>query len=184
MAKKIDFEANEVLKTQIDASIGVARSVVASWLPPATPGDDEVDDEQQEETFKRYSTGRPDRLGLGAKYLSHAEATKHSASKEEIQLKNKILNQNRRAAGKTGETVTSKRGHDESSDEEEEESRTTINRKKKQKHQQSASATPSQKEESKEDSKPAPKKDFLSMYLDERANKKKKKKKNKGANTN
>ncbi|KAG0165392.1 hypothetical protein DFQ28_008803 [Apophysomyces sp. BC1034] len=179
MAKKIDFGANEVLKTQIDASIGIARSIVAGWLPPLEPGDEKIDDEEQEETFERYSTGRPDRLGLGAKYLSHAEATKHSASKEEMHLKNKILNQNRRATTKSGESVSGKRGHKDSSDEEEEESRTSMNRKKKQKLQQSTAPTVSQVAETKQ----APQKDFLSVYLAERANKKKKKKKNKGTST-
>ncbi|KAI8391481.1 uncharacterized protein BYT42DRAFT_483325, partial [Radiomyces spectabilis] len=98
---KIDTEANEVLKTQIDASMGIARSIVSSWLPPPKPGEKLEDDEDDEETYKRYSTGRPDRLGLGAKYLSHAEAMNNATggamSKQELELKNKILNQNRRA---------------------------------------------------------------------------------------
>lgn len=54
-------DANEVIKTQIDASIGVARSVVESWLPPPKPGERVEEEEEEGESFTRYSTGRPDR---------------------------------------------------------------------------------------------------------------------------
>ena len=54
-------ETNEILKTQIDASIGVARSLVQSWLPPPKSGEKLEDTEEDEKTFARYSTGRPDR---------------------------------------------------------------------------------------------------------------------------
>lgn len=73
------------------------------------------------------------------------------ASKQEIQLKNKILNQNRRA--KT-EQVNNKRRREESDSEEEEEKPKTVKSKKKIGTQG----------------------DFLSMYLTEREKKKKKKK--------
>ena len=55
------LEENEILKTQIDASIGVARSLVQSWLPEPKAGEKLEDTEEDEKTFARYSTGRPDR---------------------------------------------------------------------------------------------------------------------------
>ncbi|KAG1501918.1 hypothetical protein G6F46_003393 [Rhizopus delemar] len=155
---KVNVEENEKIKTQIDASIGMARSLINSWLPPPKPGE-KLEEEEEEFTLQKYSTGRPDRLGLGAKYLSHAEAMRHQndnntrpASKQETQLKNKILNQNRRA---NTEQVNNKRRREESdSEEEEEEKPKTVKSKKKIGTQG----------------------DFLSMYLTEREKKKKKKK--------
>lgn len=58
---KTSLQANEVLKTQIEASIGVARSLVNSWLPAPKPGEKLEDDDSDTETMNRYSTGRPDR---------------------------------------------------------------------------------------------------------------------------
>lgn len=58
---KTSLQANEVLKSQIEASIGVARSLVNSWLPAPKPGEKLEDDDSDTETMNRYSTGRPDR---------------------------------------------------------------------------------------------------------------------------
>ncbi|CEG65650.1 hypothetical protein RMATCC62417_02387 [Rhizopus microsporus] len=155
---KVDTEENEKLKTQIDASISTARSLVQSWLPPPKPGE-KLQDDDDDFTLTKYSTGRPDRLGLGAKYLSHKEAMRHNeshrpATKQEIQLKNKILNQNRRV-NTSKETNNKKRKADSDDDDDDEDSKTTNNTKKKANRQG----------------------DFLSMYLTEQAAKKKKKKK-------
>lgn len=57
---KVNTEENEKLKTQIDASIGIARSLINSWLPAPKPGE-KLDDDEDEQTLSQYSTGRPDR---------------------------------------------------------------------------------------------------------------------------
>jgi len=57
---KINTEENEKLKTQIDASIGIARSLINSWLPPPKPGE-KLEDDDEDDTLTKYSTGRPDR---------------------------------------------------------------------------------------------------------------------------
>lgn len=57
---KINTDENEKIKTQIDASIGIARSLIHSWLPAAKPGE-ESDEEEEDLTLMKYSTGRPDR---------------------------------------------------------------------------------------------------------------------------
>ncbi|KAK4516382.1 uncharacterized protein ATC70_011353 [Mucor velutinosus] len=185
---KINTEENEKIKTQIDASIGIARSLINSWLPPPKPGE-KLDDDDDDDTLTKYSTGRPDRLGLGAKFLSHAEAMRHNndnglASKEEILLKNKILNQNRKAAShRETPTPIGKRfrPQDQKSDssEDEEESRfTTIGTRQPSKKKVKATSTgttpaPSNANKKKKIGNQG---DFLSMYLSERAGKKKNKK--------
>lgn len=58
---KINVEENEKLKTQIDASIGIARSLIDSWLPAPKPGE-KLEDEEEDITLQKYSTGRPDRF--------------------------------------------------------------------------------------------------------------------------
>ncbi|KAI8985383.1 hypothetical protein BDB01DRAFT_703853, partial [Pilobolus umbonatus] len=95
---KINTEENEKLQTQIDASIGLTRSLIESWFSDVKDDDNEAEDEK---IMTSYSTGRPDRLGLGAKYLSHAEAMRHhqpesGSSKEVMELRNKILHQNKK----------------------------------------------------------------------------------------
>ncbi|CAO3621866.1 unnamed protein product [Cunninghamella echinulata] len=167
---KINTKANEILKTQIDASIGIARTVVQSWLPDPKPGEKMDDDEDQEALFNKFSTGRPDRLGLGAKYLSHNQAMKISnestsanikvPTKQQIQLKNKILNQNQRLSSKKKEEYNDhKRSRydieEEEEDDDESSKKGTLNKKNKKIGGQG---------------------DFLSMYLNERSNKKKKSK--------
>ncbi|KAI8967303.1 hypothetical protein BDF20DRAFT_804539, partial [Mycotypha africana] len=109
------LEQNEKIKTQIDASISMARSKVHSWLGSSSLGDASGDDEEVNESIlASYSTGRPDRLGLGAKFISHKEAMRHHhgssendksssssssrvSTKQEMMLKNKILRQNSRS---------------------------------------------------------------------------------------
>ncbi|KAI9254219.1 hypothetical protein BY458DRAFT_521130 [Sporodiniella umbellata] len=162
---KIDVEENEKLATQIDASLSMARSLIESWLPAPKAGEKLDDKEEEEEkTLLKYSTGRPDRLGLGAKYLSHAEAMRHTkddgrvVSKEEMQLKNKILNQNQKAS--TKHNINKKRVLEEESDSEDE-SKTGGSKPQEGKKKIGAQG------------------DFLSMYLTERAGKKNKKNKKK-----
>ncbi|CAO3701650.1 unnamed protein product [Rhizopus stolonifer] len=162
---KVNVEENEKLKTQIDASIGMAKSLIDSWLPAPKPGE-KLEDEEEDITLQKYSTGRPDRLGLGAKYLTHAEAMRHQndkdgrpASKEEMQLKNKILNQNRKATTYQNQQ-TKKRPSKESDSDSEEETKTGGSKPQENKKKKIGAQG-----------------DFLSMYLTERAGKKKNKKK-------
>ncbi|KAI8099967.1 uncharacterized protein BX664DRAFT_31083 [Halteromyces radiatus] len=164
-----DTQANQVLKTQIDVSIDAARSLIHSWLPPPKPGEKMDDDQDQEILFEKFSTGRPDRLGLGAKYLSHNEAMKlntttgGATSKQQIQLKNKILNQNQRAASKRNHgnnespNSANKRSRtyaEDDDDSDDNDRKATTSKKKKTIGGQG---------------------DFLSMYLNERSSKKKNK---------
>ncbi|KAG2180216.1 hypothetical protein INT43_004005, partial [Umbelopsis isabellina] len=178
--KKVDTESNEVLQTQIDLSVNIARDLVNSWLPPG--GSDSEDDDAE---VASYTKGRPGRIGLGASFLSHAQATRHNqpstiagpVSAAESKFRNKILNQNAAATRKRrlDEMAQAEQRPAEESDNEEE-SKTAIVavRKAGSNSAQPTSATPSSK----------PKKiangDFLSMYLTEREGKKKKKKKKKG----
>ncbi|KAF1799206.1 hypothetical protein V8B55DRAFT_1518552, partial [Mucor lusitanicus] len=185
---KINTEENEKLKTQIDASIGIARSLINSWLPPPKPGE-KLDDDDEDDTLTKYSTGRPDRLGLGAKFLSHAEAMRHNndgglATKEEILLKNKILNQNRKAAShREAPTPIGKRFRpqdqkSDSSDDDEESRSTTVGTKQHSKKKVKATSTGTTAAPSAGGNKKkiGNQGDFLSMYLSERAGKKKNKK--------
>ncbi|KAI9311314.1 hypothetical protein BX666DRAFT_1867996 [Dichotomocladium elegans] len=175
---KASLEANAILKTQIDASIGVARSLVESWLPAPRAGEKLEDDEDDLETFNRYSTGRPDRLGLGAKFLSHNEATKHQTqtlSKQEMHLRNKILNQNQKAAaaGKDGPSPSKRLRKDsenegDSDDDDEEDSRIQSVARTTDTKQTPAKGRPSHHQG-----------DFLSMMISERGCKGKKKNKKK-----
>ncbi|KAG2222866.1 hypothetical protein INT45_000481 [Circinella minor] len=184
------LEENELIKTQIDASIGIARSLVQSWLPEPKRGEKLEDTDDDEKTFARYSTGRPDRLGLGAKFLSHKEAIQHQTpmiSKNEMNLRNKILNQNRRVDNintTTNVTIGKKRGHDndeeeEEEDDDEEESRTRSVKFNKTKHNSPATTATTATQPQANNKGIGGQGDFLSMYLSEKAGKKKKKKKNK-----
>lgn len=112
-------------------------------------------------------------MGLGAKFLSHAEAMRHNSnttsSKEELALKNKILNQNRKA---TSQPIGKRfRAQDQEDSDSDEESRsTTVGVKQKKKTKTNTTPTPTNKK------KIGNQGDFLSMYLNERAGKKKNKK--------
>ncbi|CEP17004.1 hypothetical protein [Parasitella parasitica] len=172
---RVITEENEKLKTQIDASIGIARSLINSWLPAPKPGEP-LDDDDQDDTLVKYSTGRPDRLGLGAKFLSHAEAMRHNndgglASKQEISLKNKIINQNRKAAThREVPTPVGKRFRPQDqtldfSDDEEESRSTTVGTKQQPKKKAKVAVAASSSNKKKIGSQG----DFLSMYLSERA---------------
>lgn len=98
------------------------------------------------------------RLGLGAKFLSHKEATRHQGnSKQEIQLRNKILNQNQRKRKDESGRKRPRPQDDDDDDDNEEDSRTSVV----------------------QDTKKPTDTDFLSAIMNERANKKSKKKKNK-----
>jgi hypothetical protein len=134
------------------------------------------------------------RLGLGAKFLSHAEAMRHNndgglASKEEILLKNKILNQNRRAAThREAPTPIGKRFRpqdqksDSSDDDDDEGSRSsTVGTKQQPKKKAKAAAAAPQAQapfnvNNNNKKKIGNQGDFLSMYLSERAGKKKNRK--------
>jgi hypothetical protein len=128
------------------------------------------------------------RLGLGAKFLSHAEAMRHNndsalASKEELLLKNKILNQNRRAAAREAPTPIGKRfrpqdqqNTDSDSDDEQESRSTTVGSKPSKKKAKSNTPPSSSKNAPTGKTKIGNQGDFLSMYLTERAGKKKNKK--------
>ncbi|KAI7907726.1 uncharacterized protein BX663DRAFT_9519 [Cokeromyces recurvatus] len=181
--KKINTEENERLQTQIDASIGIARTLIQSWLPPPKPGEKLEDEDEDQDIYTKYSSGRPDRLGLGAKFLSHAEAMRHNnngalPSKEELVLKNKILNQNKRASQHRDSSIDIRKrsrpqDQSESSDEDEEGSRSNTVGIKNKKKIESISTTSNSNNKKKIGNQG----DFLSMYLSERASKKKNKKK-------
>lgn len=51
----------EILGTQLDVSVGIARSLVASWLPPPKPGEEEEEDEKIDKAVASYMEGRPAR---------------------------------------------------------------------------------------------------------------------------
>jgi len=171
---KVNTEENEVLQTQIDISVNLARDLVHSWLPAAQPGEESDNDDDD---ITSYSQGRPGRIGLGAKYLSHSQATRHDqpavggpTSASDIKLRNKILNQNATVARKR-RLQDEEPGDEKKVDSDDEGDSKTASVKDKKVSQQQPSTVPSGK----------PKKiasgDFLSMYLTEREGKKKKKKK-------
>ncbi|RUP49406.1 hypothetical protein BC936DRAFT_142597 [Jimgerdemannia flammicorona] len=172
----------ETLKTQLDVSVGIARSLVASWLPPPKPGEEDEGASTGGGTTASYAEGRPPRLGLGAKYLSHADATRHLAGGSatmENKLKRKILGGNQRAqAGRDDATDNLERNGSRAQAEkvEEEDSRNAVVGKKRKAVGNGMRAVDHEEGEKK------PVGDFLSMYLDERAEKKKKRKKKKKRN--
>jgi hypothetical protein len=104
------------------------------------------------------------------------------ASKEELLLKNKILNQNRRAAAREVPTPIGKRfrpqdqQNSDSDSDDEQESRSTTVGNKPNKKKAKANASSSAKSASAGKNKIGNQGDFLSMYLTERAGKKKNKK--------
>ncbi|KAL1919459.1 uncharacterized protein VTP21DRAFT_2152 [Calcarisporiella thermophila] len=130
----------EKLKTQLDVSVGLARSLVSSWLPP--------EDDPVEEEVVVEEKGRPARLGLGAKFITHNEATRHLASGTfESKLKRKFEKK-----GKPSEDAV-KRPKQETPEEDVESKANMVGRTNTKKGG-----------------------DFLSAYLGERQAKKKKKK--------
>ncbi|KAJ2491899.1 hypothetical protein IWW37_001871 [Coemansia sp. RSA 2050] len=88
------------IEAQLRASANSASKIVGSWLPSDNEDEDEADKKKHtgaaalkpRDVFK----GRPARLGVGAKFLSHKEMMSNSQSgpgvlsAEELQLKRKL----------------------------------------------------------------------------------------------
>ncbi|KAG0259570.1 hypothetical protein BG011_002555 [Mortierella polycephala] len=80
--RKEQFEALGALQTQLDVSVSLARSKVASWLNA-----DAFSDDEQETSSSSSATGgfiastaikpRQPGLGLGAKFISHKDQMRH-----------------------------------------------------------------------------------------------------------
>ncbi|KAI8071343.1 hypothetical protein BC940DRAFT_252882 [Gongronella butleri] len=169
-SKKQDTSENDTIKTQIDQSMSIAHALIESWLPPDTDDGDNKekdDDMAQQSLYDKFSKGRPDRLGLGAKFLSHNEAARATGilTKQQTLLKNKILNQNQRKRGQrddpdpaTQTDTSKKRGKEDKADDDDDDDEAKHSSKKTKRAMGGQG-------------------DFLSMYLSERSNKKKKKKK-------
>ncbi|KAI8058288.1 hypothetical protein BDF22DRAFT_30657 [Syncephalis plumigaleata] len=82
----------DMLRTRLEVSVGMTRTLVASWLPPEDDDDKETTtttttittqsiksnnnskSNKQEQITIGGMTARPPRLGLGAKYLPHRQA--------------------------------------------------------------------------------------------------------------
>ncbi|KAG9061650.1 hypothetical protein KI688_007231 [Linnemannia hyalina] len=77
--RKEQFEALDALKTQLDVSVSLARSKVASWLNPEGFSDDDEDISTNSSGFVGSAAIKPRQpgLGLGAKYLSHKDQMRH-----------------------------------------------------------------------------------------------------------
>ncbi|KAG0285329.1 hypothetical protein BGZ96_010382 [Linnemannia gamsii] len=76
--RKEQFEALGALQTQLDVSVSLARSTVASWLNPEGFSDDD-DTPASNSGFVGSAAIKPRQpgLGLGAKYLSHKDQMRH-----------------------------------------------------------------------------------------------------------
>ncbi|RKP22970.1 hypothetical protein SYNPS1DRAFT_31340 [Syncephalis pseudoplumigaleata] len=110
----------DMLRTRLEVSVGMARSLVASWLPTeddqhesATADHTAADNSGQNRDDGRMFAGmtaRARRLGLGAKYLSHRQATQAPAHKgmlSEDKLRRKLLG-NQRSSGDSAASATKK----------------------------------------------------------------------------
>ncbi|KAF9426665.1 hypothetical protein BGZ94_006181 [Podila epigama] len=79
--RKEKFEALGALQTQLDVSVTLARTKVASWLSADGFSDDEEDQKASGSgsSFVAASElkARQPGLGLGAKYISHKDAMRH-----------------------------------------------------------------------------------------------------------
>ncbi|KAF9917926.1 hypothetical protein FBU30_000459 [Linnemannia zychae] len=77
--RKEQFEALDALKTQLDVSVSLARSKVASWLNPEGFSDDEDETSASSSGFMGSATIKPRQpgLGLGAKFISHKDQMRH-----------------------------------------------------------------------------------------------------------
>ncbi|KAI9595198.1 hypothetical protein BDF19DRAFT_465715 [Syncephalis fuscata] len=79
----------DMLRTRLEVSVGMTRTLVSSWLPPDDNDKDAgslttstqqqftnktANRKENEQTVIGGMTARPPRLGLGAKYLSHKQA--------------------------------------------------------------------------------------------------------------
>ncbi|KAG0052899.1 hypothetical protein BGZ83_001984 [Gryganskiella cystojenkinii] len=93
--RKEQFEALDALKTQLDVSVSLARTKVASWLSGDGFSDDEADNGSSSPgSFASGATvikPRQERLGLGAKFISHKDAMRHMpANAFESKLKRQL----------------------------------------------------------------------------------------------
>ncbi|KAG0372578.1 hypothetical protein BGX24_000073 [Mortierella sp. AD032] len=77
--RKEQFDALGALQTQLDVSVSLARSKVASWLNPEGFSDDEEDTSKSSSGFTASAAIKPRQpgLGLGAKFLSHKDQMRH-----------------------------------------------------------------------------------------------------------
>ncbi|ORY02327.1 hypothetical protein K493DRAFT_334665 [Basidiobolus meristosporus CBS 931.73] len=139
----------ETLKARLDVSVNMARSLVTSWLPP----EDEPEEDNRETNSADTLKGRAPRLGLGAKFLSHAQGTGNAVGKSMIESKMK----RKLTAVKTRDEDEPYSKKVEQEDSEDEDSRTATSK------------------SSKKPKKAISGGDFLSQYLNERQTKKKKK---------
>ncbi|KAK9722385.1 hypothetical protein K7432_002690 [Basidiobolus ranarum] len=138
----------EALKARLDVSVNMARSLVTSWLPS-----EEEEEEEKTETIENFK-GRAPRLGLGAKFLSHAQGTANAVGQSliESKMKRKLT-----AIKPRDEDEVDTKKVEEQSEDEDSRTATTGNNKKSKKAISGG--------------------DFLSQYLNERRTKKKKNKK-------
>ncbi|CAO3571610.1 unnamed protein product [Mortierella alpina] len=82
--RKEQFEALNALQTQLDVSVSLARSKVASWLNADAFSDDEQDTAASSNSFSGGFVAssaviqpRQPGLGLGAKFISHKDQMRH-----------------------------------------------------------------------------------------------------------
>ncbi|KAF9930643.1 hypothetical protein BGZ67_005708 [Mortierella alpina] len=82
--RKEQFEALGALQTQLDVSVSLARSKVASWLNADAFSDDEQDSAASSNSFSGGFVAssaviqpRQPGLGLGAKFISHKDQMRH-----------------------------------------------------------------------------------------------------------
>ncbi|KAG0200562.1 hypothetical protein BGX28_006413 [Mortierella sp. GBA30] len=82
--RKEQFEALNALQTQLDVSVSLARSKVASWLNADTFSDDEDSTASSSNSFSGGFVAssaaikpRQPGLGLGAKFISHKDQMRH-----------------------------------------------------------------------------------------------------------
>ncbi|KAG0278147.1 hypothetical protein BGZ95_004573 [Linnemannia exigua] len=77
--RKEQFDALGALQTQLDVSVSLARSKVASWLNPEGFSDDEEDTSKSSAGFTASAAIKPRQpgLGLGAKFISHKDQMRH-----------------------------------------------------------------------------------------------------------
>ncbi|KAF9901494.1 hypothetical protein EC991_006069 [Linnemannia zychae] len=77
--RREQFDALGALQTQLDVSVSLARSKVASWLNPEGFSDDEEDTNRSSSGFMASAAIKPRQpgLGLGAKFISHKDQMRH-----------------------------------------------------------------------------------------------------------
>ncbi|KAJ9056630.1 hypothetical protein DSO57_1030970 [Entomophthora muscae] len=167
----------EVLQNQMQTSLGMIKSMISNYIKSSEEGKRFTDTTET----SSYSTPRPERLGVGAKFLSHNAALKseRALSKGDLSLKAKMF----KGKGSKAETSyvynahTLKRSNDTKYDESDEEESKFSKKPLPAKAATSKSA-------SKKGAKPKNAKDMMELYLSAPSNhsgeapKSKKKKKN------